>query len=228
MKAVELGFKQGVLRLRTPPGLVPVLLAAGALCAAVAGAGPERGSAAADRALEAAAFGVTFPLLAFLAAEVSASNARLDRAARGLTRHGLSARLAGAGLALALGAALVAAALLVTACSLFGAYAMTDSRLWNDLARTIPIATLAGSAYAAWYWLASSFGAKGGGRKWFLISDWVFGTTSGWLSLPFPRGHVRNLLGGAPVLELGQSASFGVLLLGTALAVGVGLTRSAD
>jgi hypothetical protein len=223
-----LGFRQGAARLFAPAGATLVLLAAGVLSAAVASLGGERGRTAADRALISAAFGVALPLLAFFAAELVVAGQRFDRALRVLTRHGISGRNAGIGLALALAAASTAAALTVTICSLFAAYPASDPRLWSELALTIPIATLAGVAYAGWYTLASSFGANGGGRRWLLVLDWVFGASSGWFALPFPRGHVRNLLGGAPVAEMSQGWAFGILAVGTGLALVIGLFRSAD
>jgi hypothetical protein len=40
------------------------------------------------------------------------------------------------------------------------------------------------------------------------------GSGTGFLALPWPRGHARNLLGFAPVLELSQaSAALALLLL---------------
>jgi hypothetical protein len=225
---LALGFRQGAARLLASGGATLVLLAAGILSAAVASLGTERGRTAADLALISAAFGVALPLLSFFAAELVLAGQRLDRALRVLTRHGISGRNAGAGLALALAAASAAVALTVTICSLLAAYPASDPRLWAELAQTIPIATLAGVAYAGWYTLASSFGANGGGRKWLLVLDWVFGASSGWLALPFPRGHLRNLLGGAPVAEMSQGWAFGVLVVGTGLALAIGLFRSAD
>jgi hypothetical protein len=173
-------------------------------------------------------FGVALPLLAYFASELVFSATRLDRAARVVARHGVSGRAAGFGFCLALGLALALGAVLMTVAALFSAYPTADSRLWSDLRLSVPIAVVAGAAYAGWYALASSFGRLGGGRKWFLGLDWILGSSTGSLSLLWPRGHVRNLLGGAPVAELSQSWSFGVLVVGTSLAALIGLVRSDD
>jgi hypothetical protein len=228
MNALILGLREGAARLIAPPGLALPVLGAAALTAGVAAVGPHHARAAADRGLIFAGFGLVFPVLAFLTAELTLGGRRLDRAARVVARHGVSGRSSGLGMCLALAGACVASALLVAASALFAAYPLSDARLWSELVLVIPIATLAGLSYAGWYTLASSFGTRGGGRKWLLGLDWVLGASASWFSLLFPRGHVRNLLGGTPVMEMSQGWAFGVLVVGTGLATALGLLRSAD
>ena len=55
--------------------------------------------------------------------------------------------------------------------------------------------------YALYFGAASLLGKRGGGRKWALIIDFVLGAGSSALAAPWPRGHVRNLLGGEPVVD---------------------------
>ena len=186
------------------------------------------GASAADDALRAGVFGVALPLVAYLSAEAILQRKNLDQAARGFARYGASGRLAGLGLVLALGAVSIAGALLGSIAALIAAYSTHDSAFYGDLLRSLPVAGTAGAAYAGWYALASCFGARGGGRKWLLGLDWVLGASSGILAAPWPRGHVRNLLGGSPVLELSQSGAFGVLIVGTSLAVVASIARSHD
>lgn len=227
MNAVASAGRDAAERLLRPSVLLGGL-AACVVCAAVAASHPEHGRAAADRALTSAVFGVALPLLAFLTAELAFSRDRVERALRTLARHGVSRRLAGLGIWLALAGALAAATLACALCALVSAYSLSDPRLWSDLGASTSIALLAGSAYAAWYTLAASFGSAGGGRKWLLVLDWLLGSATSWVALPWPRGHVRNLLGGTPVADLSQLASAGVLLVGTALALVIALARTAD
>ncbi|MGA7119898.1 MAG: hypothetical protein WBY94_07375, partial [Polyangiaceae bacterium] len=50
-----------------------------------------------------------------------------------------------------------------------------------------------------------------------LVADWVLGASDGAAALLTPRGHVRNLLGGVPPLDVSQRASAIALVL---LAIG--------
>jgi hypothetical protein len=217
----------GALRLRNLRALLVacVAISFGLLIAKLA---PGSGESAADDALQAGVFGIALPLAAYLTAEAVLQRKSLDQAARGLARYGVSGRLAGLGLVLAIAAVLIGLALLGCAAALIAAYPAHDSQFFSDLFRSLPIAVTAGAAYAGWYALASCFGARGGGRTWLLGLDWIFGASDGFLAAPWPRGHIRNLLGGSPVLELSQTGAFGVLLLGTSLAVFAAIARSRD
>lgn len=67
-------------------------------------------------------------------------------------------------------------------------------------------AVLAAAAYTGALGLAQLVGGTWA-RAGFLFVDWLLGSTNGFLALPWPRAHVRALLGGAPVLGLSASQS---------------------
>lgn len=95
-----------------------------------------------------------------------------------------------------------------------------------DAATTAWIAALAGAAYAAVFVAGSSFGKNGGGRGVALALDFILGASSGLGGVVTVRGHLRNLLGGAAPLEMGQRAS-SVWLVGFAIvAFALVLSRS--
>jgi hypothetical protein len=75
---------------------------------------------------------------------------------------------------------------------------------------------LGGLAYASWYCLGASFGRSGRGRTLLLVVDWVVGASGNSGAFLTPRGHVRNLLGGAPPMDMSQRTS-AILLLSIAL-----------
>jgi hypothetical protein len=225
MSSLALGFRAGSARLLLP-GLAFALLAAIVLSAWAADLAAEGARVAADRALTTAAFGLALPILAYLTAEAAFGGSRFGKSTRLVARHGGSGRLASLGQATALAGALALGAACIAGAALVSAYPLGDPRLWSDLGATLPIALVAGIAYAGWYAFASSFGAAGGGRKWLLGFDWILGASSGVFALPWPRGHVRNLLGGTPIVEMSQSQALWVLVAGTSLAMVFALVRS--
>jgi hypothetical protein len=70
---------------------------------------------------------------------------------------------------------------------------------------------LGGGAYATWLSLGASFGRRGGGRVAWLAIDWLLGASQGASALFTPRGHLRNLMGGAPPMDLSERASAAAL-----------------
>jgi hypothetical protein len=70
---------------------------------------------------------------------------------------------------------------------------------------------LGGGAYATWLSLGASFGRRGGGRVVWLAIDWLLGANQGAAALFTPRGHLRNLMGGAPPMDLSERTSAGAL-----------------
>jgi hypothetical protein len=80
---------------------------------------------------------------------------------------------------------------------------------------------LGGAAYASFFAMGASLGRRGGGRAVLLVVDAVFGISGGVVSLLTPRAHLRNLLGGAPPMDLpgGASAAALVLLAGAYVAL---------
>jgi hypothetical protein len=178
---------------------------------------------AADRALSGGAFGVALPLLCyFLVGRACAGRSSKDAVAP-LARHGMDRFPLTIGLAIppALCAAAFAAGssllvVLVTRGS-------GDAQLLADALTSVWIGLIAGPAYVAAFMGASAYGRSGRGRSWLLAADFVLGAGDSLLALPWPKAHVRNLLGGSAVLELSQlgallallGTSFAFLLLGT-------------
>jgi hypothetical protein len=95
-----------------------------------------------------------------------------------------------------------------------------DPPLAEDALRALGVGALGGAAYAAFFAVGASFGARGFGRSVLLVLDWVFGTSAGTSSLLVPRAHVRNLLGGAAPLDVSARTSY--LALGVMIVVFTG------
>jgi hypothetical protein len=84
---------------------------------------------------------------------------------------------------------------------------------------------LGGAAYAAFFGLGASFGARGGGRAAALVLDFLFGggTT---IALVTPRAHLRSLLGGTAPAEVSQRASSAVLVALTLVFAAIAIRRA--
>jgi hypothetical protein len=101
-----------------------------------------------------------------------------------------------------------------------------DSAWLRDAGTCVWIGVISGGAYVLAFIGASGYGARGQGRAWLLAADFLLGAGGSFLALPWPKGHVRNLLGGAPVLELPQLSAL-LLLLGTSFAfLFIGILRT--
>jgi hypothetical protein len=212
MSGIALGMKLGRERLRgAGPWIVLVFSALSVFAFAALERQSDRSSAA-DSALEGAVFGLALPLLAYLLSERVCDGSRLDRCVEPVARYGADRRavLFGVLLVAALGTALLGVTLALVA--VLGAHASRDADFAGDLRASVVIAALSGVVYACFFGAASLLGKRGGGRKWALIGDFILGAGGSALAAPFPRGHVRNLLGGAPVLDLSQGAA-GIALL---------------
>ncbi len=181
-------------------------------------------SMSADNALVAITFGLVIPALAFGTVSRVFPN-RLDLALATVARHGADRRwsLLGAGGAIALTLA-IASAVLAASTRLLGG--SVTEHLLRDTITCAWIGALAGVAYAAWFLLGSAFGRRAGGRWWAWGADWLLGIGTGTLAIPWPRGHLRNLLGGAPVAHLAQPVSSGLLVVLVLLYVLVALLRT--
>lgn len=181
---------------------------------------------AADRALEGGAFGLALPLLSYFLVTRVCADDNLREAVWPLARHGLNSRLLALGLALPAAALASAVGVLGGIIVVLATRGFADEGLLADLAASSWIGAVAGAVYVAALLGASALGARGRGRVWLLALDFLLGAGSSSLALPWPKGHVRNLLGGAPVLELSQLAALGVLL-GTSFALlSFGLRRN--
>jgi hypothetical protein len=178
---------------------------------------------ATDRALSGGAFGIALPLVGyFLVARVSAGTS-LRGALSPLARHGMDRRALTLGLSIPpmlLAAAFAAISSVIVVLVTRG---LGDPRLAADAFTSFWIGLVSGTAYVAAFIGASAFGRHGQGRVWLLVADFLLGAGDSFLALPWPKGHVRNLLGGSAVLELSQlgalfaliGTSFAFLWLGT-------------
>ncbi len=204
MSSLGAGARVAAFRLWRRASLVALLLAAGLVAVAAL---LERQSAAldaADHTLVGAVFGVAVPVLGYLVVECSADGRRLDASLDELARHGANRRAAALGLLWVCAALMAAAGAALAMLGVAVARGLSDGALSADLQASAWIGAVAGIAYTAWFALGSAFGRRGGGRFWALCLDWVLGSTTTLVAAPWPRGHIRNLLGAAPVLALAQ------------------------
>jgi hypothetical protein len=180
-----------------------------ALLATVLLAALERRAAAAfalDRALLGATFGMVLPLACFALARCLIPT-RPEDAVGALAQFGVSRRTALAGRVLVLFTSQAALGLLL---GLVTVVVAGPTMAWSrELLSIVWIAPLGALAFGAVLLLGASFGPKGAVVA--LLLDWVFGNGTGAFALPWPRAHIRSLLGGMPVLELVQLQS-GLLL----------------
>lgn len=181
---------------------------------------------AADRALSGGAFGIALPLLCYFLVGRVCGAAKLGEAVTPLARHGLDRRALALGLALP--PALVAAAFsaLSSVLVLCVTRGLSDPELGRDTLTSIWIGIVSGPAYVAAFLGASAFGRGGRGRAWLLAADFVLGAGDSFWAFPWPKAHIRNLLGGSAALELSQLGAL-LALLGTSFAfLSFGLLRN--
>jgi hypothetical protein len=172
---------------------------------------------AADRALQGGAFGIALPLFCYFLVTRACSGTSLRDAVLPLSRHGMDRRALTLGLALP--PALLAAAFGAISSVLVvlvtrgpggpGALGDTLTSMW--------IGVVSGAAYVAAFVGASALGRRGQGRAWLLAADFLLGAGDSFLAFPWPKGHVRNLLGGSAVLGMPQQVAL-LALLGTSFA----------
>jgi hypothetical protein len=212
---------------RTPRSWLPV---AGWALIGLAMAAVARSEAApngADHVLVGAFGALVVPLLAYaivggalgggsLRASIAPTVAFGAPPARSAAVTVVFAALVAAGLSAGLGALLAAVA-----------HGLDDPPVARDALVSAYAGALGGGAYAAFFALGASFGRRGGGRTVLLVADWVLGSNSTALALVTPRGHLRNVLGGAPPWALGERGS-AIALVALALlfaTTAVGRTR---
>jgi hypothetical protein len=208
MNGVGIGLSLARERLRGASAPLVLLVSGMALFAIGVLERQSDALSAPDDALSGAVFGIALPLLAYLVSERVCDGTRLDRSVDGVARHGTDRRAALLGVLLAAALCTALAGALVTIAALLGAHAPGSHALVSDLRASVGIAAFVGAVYALYFAAASLLGKRGGGRKWALIIDFVLGAGGSPLALPWPRGHVRNLLGGEPVLELSQASAW--------------------
>jgi len=215
--SLRAGMALAQARLREPGTLSACLLA---LCFELGVALLERTQGrvgAADRALTGGAFGIALPLLCYFIVQRACGGLGLRAAVNPLARHGMSRH------SLVLGLSIVPALIAALFAALSGVLVVAltrgsgDPLLLRDIATCLWIGAVSGLAYGVVFVGASAYGQRGQGRAWLLAADFLLGSGSSLLAAPWPKGHVRNLLGGTPVLQLSQLSAL-LFLLGTSFA----------
>jgi hypothetical protein len=225
---VHVGLVLARERLRGPSALVVLCLSFAALFAIGVLERRSDAAGAADAALGGAVFGIALPLLAYLVSERVCEGRRLERSVDAVARHGADRRAALLGLLLCSTSCTAFVAALLTFAALLGAHTPGAASLAADLRSSGGIALLAGAVYALYFSAAALLGKRGGGRKWALIVDFVLGGGSSALAAPWPRGHVRNLLGGEPVADLSQASAWVALAVIGVVCAGLSLLRTRE
>lgn len=174
---------------------------------------------AADRALVGATFGAAVPVFCYVAFGIVHRRAPTAALLDPFARHGADRRLLALGLFVALGIAAAVLAAFLGIVTVLAARLPSDPELARDLFACSWSGASIGAAYVGLFAVGSMWGQNG--RLVLLFADFIFGSGSGVLALPFPRGHARNLLGGEPVLGMSQSSA--LLLLWLFAVLGVGL-----
>jgi hypothetical protein len=172
---------------------------------------------AADRALTGGAFGIALPLFCFFLVGRVTDGQSLQGALQPLARHGLDRRSLALGLVVPPALVAAAFAALSGVVVVLVARGAGDHHFASDALTSAWIGIVSGAAYVAALVGASAFGKRGQGRSWLLAADFLLGAGDSFLAFPWPKGHVRNLLGGSSVLQLSQLAAL-VALLGTSFA----------
>lgn len=211
MNGISIGLALARERLSGASAIFALLLSAGALFAIGVLERQSDAPSAPDDTLRGAAFGIALPLLAYLVSERATEGKRLTRSVDAVARYGTNRRAALLGVLLASALYTALASALVTLAAVLGAHPPRSASLISDLRASVGIALIAGAVYSLYFGAASLLGKRGTGRKWALIIDFVLGAGSSALAAPWPRGHVRNLLGGEPVVDLSQASAWFVL-----------------
>jgi hypothetical protein len=212
--------------LTTRRAWVPVA-AWSALGIGLAFAARARGAAhAADHVLIGTYGALILPLLAYAIVGAALGARSLSAAGAPLVAFGAAPRrVAATHLVVAIGACAVPCAVLAAAVAII-AHGPGDPPLLRDAFTSAYAGALGGAAYAAWFGLGASFGARGGGRAVLLAADWLLDGLGGFVAVVTPRAHLRNLLGGVPPVDLSERAS-AVALLALTLACGLASTYRA-
>jgi hypothetical protein len=217
---MQAAFRHGWLSAKSTLGWVWPVAATLAALSIVAGSGVieaqsitlESGARRAQtHLLEGVTFGLVIPLLSF--ALSSRLDAGLDALMGSLwVRYGLERRAFALG-RLAFPVALTSAVALVVGSLALGLGAASSdpalgldasgSTSWTALSSC---AVLAAVSYTACLALAQLLGGAWG-RSLFLIGDWLLGSGDGLAALPWPRAHVRSLLGGDAVFDMAPATS---------------------
>jgi hypothetical protein len=166
---------------------------------------------AVDEVLGGIVFGVALPLLAYAAVGIVSGQARLEDAALPLSRHGASRIQAILGMVLAAALRMAAVGAALAAVSVLAASDHLDLATLADAFTSAWIGALGGAVYVTWFAFGALFGKGGRGRAFALGVDWILGSATSAMAIPWPRAHLRSLLGGELVLGLPEWQSTVVL-----------------
>lgn len=160
---------------------------------------------AADHVLPDAYGGLVLPLVVFALVGAVVVSSGLRSALNPLTAIGATGTRA------AIASIVVVALVSAVACGALGAalvpLAGAEAPLRADVLASGWVSALGAACYASFFVFGASFGKSGAGRMVLLVADWILGSAGGPLEMATPRGHLRNLLGGAPLLHVSQTAS---------------------
>jgi hypothetical protein len=215
-----------IARLARRPRAWIAIAAWGALAVAFAVAARQQGAAhGADHVLVDTYGALVLPLLAYLIVGATLGSQSLRASIAPVVGFGAApARAAAASVGIAAAACAAIGAVLGAVVALV-AHGISDPPLWRDAFLSAYAGALGGAAYAAWFSLGAAFGKRGMGRSALLVADWVLGATSGAGAVVTPRGHLRNLLGGVPPMDLSQRASAFALVLLALVCAGLALLK---
>lgn len=208
---------------RVPRVLVTVLAwAAFAILVAVV----ERrhaGSQGADLVLPEIFGSIVVPFLVFALVGAAVTSSSLRVALRPLTALGANGSRAALVtiVVVAIAAAVICAGLGAGLVPLSG----SPAPIRGDVIASAWVSALGGATYACFFSLGATFGRKGAGRIAFLVVDWLLGSTDG-LELVTPHAHLRNLLGGAAIAHVSQTASAIVLVAMALVCAAVAVRRA--
>jgi len=224
-ESLRLAVRAALLRLKRPDAIAWCI---GALLLALLDARVQRALAprgAVDRALLNESASLLLPILGFVVFDRVLDSGRSERFLSPILRHGGNGRSAWLGMFATLATLLGLMGGLIAALQVLVAHDPRGPGIWRDLSQSVWILACAGVAYSAWLSLGSSFGRRGQGRLWLLVVDLILGSTNSWAAALCPRPHLRNLLGGTPLLHFGQGSALLALFFGTVFAVAAARAR---
>lgn len=224
--SMRVGADLALVRLAQRPTVVAAMLSFAFVLGVALLERAQGALGAADRALTGGLFGVGLPLVCYFLVGRACAGTSLRQALLPLARHGLDRRALTLGLAVP--PALLAAAFggLSSLLVVLVTRGPGDPQLLGDGWTSLTIGIVSGPIYVAALVGASALGRRGQGRTWLLAADFLLGAGDSFLAFPWPKGHIRNLLGGGGVLELSQLGAL-VALIGMSFAfLGLGLLRN--
>jgi hypothetical protein len=160
------------------------------------------GPGAADRSVTGWGLGVALPLVAYYLSTLTRSGLGLGLALAQYARYGANRRALAVGHMIALALLTGMAGLLIGALAAFGGRGWFDPSLARDVLTSGGAGLVGGACYACLLTLGAGLWRHGALA--FLVLDWLVGSGVSLAALTWPRAHLRNLLGGTPVLDWPQ------------------------